>query len=136
MADAHPEETAPAHEGEAQAKTRSRRRIFVRVAMVLVAVVIGILVSVLTVDLGPALRARAEKEGSNFIQRPMRIGRLSARLLPGVFVVEDLVIALDGSAEMRPLVLGAATRASPARRVHGTPRSPEFRDPPGAVVEG
>jgi translocation and assembly module TamB len=93
MADEHPEGTAAASEGETTAKPRSRRRIFVRVAMVLVAVVIGILVSVLTVDLGPALRARAEKEGSNFIQRPMRIGRLSARLLPGVFVVEDLVIA-------------------------------------------
>ena len=48
--------------------------------------------TVFTVDLGPALRERAEREGSKFIQRPMHIGRLSAKLTPGVFVVEDLVI--------------------------------------------
>jgi hypothetical protein len=71
---------------------RSRRLIVLRVAAVFLAVVIGILVSVLTVDLGPNLRARAEREGSKYLERPMRIGRLSARLLPGVFVVEDLVI--------------------------------------------
>jgi hypothetical protein len=63
-----------------------------RVGAVLLAVAIGLLVSILTVDLGPNLRERAEREGSNYLQRPMRIGRLSARLLPGVFVVEDLVI--------------------------------------------
>ena len=39
-----------------------------------------------------SLRARAERDGSKFIQRPMHIGRLSAKLTPGVFVVEDLVI--------------------------------------------
>ena len=71
---------------------RSRRRIFVRVAAVFVAIVIGLLVSVLTVDLGPSLREKAEREGSKYIQRPMHIGRLSARLTPGVFVVEDVVI--------------------------------------------
>jgi hypothetical protein len=64
----------------------------VRVAAVLLAVVIGVLVSVLTVDLGPGLRERAEREGTKYMQRPMRIGRLSARLIPGVFVVENLVI--------------------------------------------
>ncbi len=56
------------------------------------AIVVGLLVSVLTVDLGPRLRERAEREGSKYLQRPLRIGRLSARLIPGVFVVEDLVI--------------------------------------------
>ena len=71
---------------------RSRRRIVLRGAAVFLAIVVGLLVSVLTVDLGPSLRERAEREGSNYIQRPMHIGRLSARLTPGVFVVEDLVI--------------------------------------------
>ena len=71
---------------------RRVRRILVRTAAVLVAVIVGLLVAVLTVDLGPELRARAEREGSRFIQRPMHIGKLSARLLPGVFVIEDLVI--------------------------------------------
>src|SRR5688572_955210 len=92
MAEEHPEASVPTNQGEATPKRRARRRVLVRVGMLLLAVVVGILVSVLTVDLGPSLRARAEQEGSKFIQRPMRIGRLSARLLPGVFVVEDLVI--------------------------------------------
>ncbi len=59
---------------------------------VVVAVLAGVFVAVFTVDLGPSLRKRAETEGSKFIQRPMHIGRLSARLTPGVFVIEDLVI--------------------------------------------
>lgn len=59
---------------------------------VVVAVVAGILVTVFTVDLGPALVARAEREGSKYLERPMRIGRLSAKITPGVFVVEDLII--------------------------------------------
>ena len=71
---------------------RSRRRIVVRAAAVILAIIVGLLVSVLTVDLGPSLRARAEREGSRYIQRPMHIGRLSARLTPGVFVIDDLMI--------------------------------------------
>lgn len=71
---------------------RGRRRILVRIAAVILAIVVGLLVSVLTVDLGPSLRARAEREGSKYIQRPMHIGRLSARLTPGVFVIENLMI--------------------------------------------
>src|SRR5918996_5516264 len=74
-------------------KTRPRlRRLFVRIGAVLLAVIAGVLVSVLTVDLGPTLKARAEAEGSKFLQRPMRLGRLSSRLIPGVFVIENLVI--------------------------------------------
>ena len=49
-------------------------------------------VTSITVDLGPALRARAEVAGSNYLKRPMHIGRLSAKITPGVFVVEGLVI--------------------------------------------
>jgi hypothetical protein len=71
---------------------RRRRRIVLRIGAAIVAVIIGVAIAVLTIDLGPNLRARAEREGTNYLQRPMRIGRLSARLLPGVFVVEDLVI--------------------------------------------
>jgi hypothetical protein len=48
------------------------------------------LVSVVTIDLGPSLRARAESEGSKFIDRPMRIGRLGVHLASGRFIVEDL----------------------------------------------
>jgi hypothetical protein len=56
------------------------------------AIVAGLLVAFLTVDLGPNLRKRAETEGSKYIQRPMHIGKLEATLVPGVFVVRDLVI--------------------------------------------
>ncbi|MGE0447835.1 MAG: hypothetical protein AB7P99_21610, partial [Vicinamibacterales bacterium] len=50
------------------------------------------LVTTLTVDLGPALREQAERGGSAYIQRPMRIGRLGVLLWRGRFFVEDLVI--------------------------------------------
>jgi hypothetical protein len=75
---------------------RRRRHPVIRALRVAVAIVIAIvaaaLVTVFTIDLGPGLRGRAEREGSKFIERPMHIGRLSAKLQPGVFVVEDLVI--------------------------------------------
>jgi translocation-and-assembly-module (TAM) inner membrane subunit TamB-like protein len=49
-------------------------------------------VTSITVDLGPALRARAEVAGSNYLKRPMHIGRLGVHLLRGTFAVDDLVI--------------------------------------------
>ncbi|MXZ72033.1 MAG: hypothetical protein F4Z04_11120 [Acidobacteria bacterium] len=57
-----------------------------------VALVAGGLVSAVTVDLGPSLRARAEQQFANAIDRPVTIGRLSTYLLPGRFLIEDLVI--------------------------------------------
>ncbi|MGE4068615.1 MAG: translocation/assembly module TamB domain-containing protein [Vicinamibacterales bacterium] len=65
----------------------------VRAIVIVVAVVIAVaLVTTVTVDLGPALKARAERAGSNWIDRPMHIGRLGIHLASGRFVVEDLVI--------------------------------------------
>src|SRR6185503_7197682 len=82
--------------GEPREETRSPRRrvprVVVRLAAVLLAVIVALIVTGLTVDLGPAVRARAEREGSRYLQRPMHIGRVSARLLPGVFVFDDLMI--------------------------------------------
>ena len=49
-------------------------------------------VTTLSVDLGPALRARAEVAASGYMGRPMHIGRLSAHLWLGRFVIEDVVI--------------------------------------------
>lgn len=54
-------------------------------------------VAFFTVDLGRVpwlvdLRALAEREGSRLIERPMRIGRISAKITPGDFIIEDLVI--------------------------------------------
>jgi hypothetical protein len=74
-------------------RRRSRARtVAVSLVAVVLAVVMGLLVSVLTVDLGPGLKARAEEAGSRYLERPLHIGRLSSRLIPGVFVVEDLMI--------------------------------------------
>ena len=50
------------------------------------------LVSVVTIDLGPALRVRAEQLFTSRIDRSVSIGRLSTYVLPGRFLIEDLVI--------------------------------------------
>jgi hypothetical protein len=68
------------------------RRLVVRLLAVVVAVLAAVFVTIFTVDLGPSVRAIAEREGTKFMERPMHIGRLSAKLTPGEFVVEDLVI--------------------------------------------
>ncbi len=75
-----------------RARRAAWRRITLALLALIVAVIAGLLVAFFTVDLGPSLRARAEREGSKYIQRPIHIGRLSAKITPGVFVVEDLVI--------------------------------------------
>jgi translocation-and-assembly-module (TAM) inner membrane subunit TamB-like protein len=94
--DETPKETPTSADVEpaAPAPTFARRvrRLFVRVLAVLVAIVAAVFVTVFTVDLGPSVRARAEREGTKFMERPMHIGRLSAKLTPGEFVVEDLLI--------------------------------------------
>jgi hypothetical protein len=83
--------------------TQKTRRA-IKIAVVLFAVLAAaIAVTTVTVDLGPALRERAEQEGSKFIERPMRIGRLSVRLWAGKYVVEDFRI--DGlRPESRPFL--------------------------------
>ena len=58
----------------------------------IVAILAAAIVSSLTVDLGPAVRRRAETEGSKYIERPMRMGSLKIRLLTGKVLVEDLII--------------------------------------------
>jgi hypothetical protein len=64
-----------------------------RAVVVVIAVVLAVaLVTTITIDLGPSLRTRAEREGSRWIDRPMHIGRLGVNLGRGRFVVEDLRI--------------------------------------------
>ena len=86
------EDIQPTGEAAEPPPRRRSRRLLVRIGAILVAIVIGVLVSVFTVDLGPSLRARAEREGTKYLDRSLTIGRLSARLIPGVFVVEDVRI--------------------------------------------
>jgi hypothetical protein len=68
-------------------------RAFALFLTLLVVVLAVALVTSLSVDLGPALRERAEKAGTDYLKRRLTIGRLSVRLLTGSFIVEDLQIA-------------------------------------------
>src|SRR5215218_10361136 len=90
---AEPEEPANGAPREEERSLRRRvPRLVVRLGAVVLAVVTALIVTGLTVDLGPAVRRRAEQEGSKYLLRPLHIGRVSARLLPGVFVFDDLMI--------------------------------------------
>ena len=62
---------------------------FLSILAILLAVA---LITTVSVDLGPALRARAAKAGGNYLKREMAIGGLSVRLLTGTFEVDDLRI--------------------------------------------
>jgi hypothetical protein len=75
---------------------RLRRHALLRYLGVCLSLIVALLaaaiVSSVTVDLGPAVKSRAETEGSKYIERPMRIGSLKIRLLTGKVLVEDLTI--------------------------------------------
>ncbi|MBA3295878.1 MAG: hypothetical protein H0U19_03005, partial [Acidobacteria bacterium] len=74
-------------------RARSRvRRASLFVLALLTAVVAALIVTIFTVDLGPELRVRAEKEGSKWLDRPMHIGSVKALLRPGEFELRDVVI--------------------------------------------
>jgi hypothetical protein len=90
---AEPEE--PAKEAPREEKRSRRRRVprvVVRLGGVVLAVLVSVILTLLTMDLGPWLRGPAEREGSKYLQRPLHIGRISARLVPGTFVFDDLTI--------------------------------------------
>ena len=73
--------------------THGRPSRYVRWAVGTAAVVVAVaIVAVVTIDLGPSLRASAEQAASNQLDREVTIGSISARLMPGEFIVEDLVI--------------------------------------------
>ena len=66
-----------------QATTRVVRRIVVTCAVIIAVT----LVTTVSIDLGPSLKARAEAAASQYMGRPMHIGRLSVHLWLGLFVV-------------------------------------------------
>lgn len=72
--------------------TQKTRRIVRRVVVTCAVLLAVAFVTTVSVDLGPALRARAEAAASEYMGRPMHIGRLSAHLWRGRFVIEDVVI--------------------------------------------
>ncbi len=84
----------------------------VRAIVIVVAVVIAVaLATTVTIDLGPSLKARAEREGSRWIDRPMHIGRLAIHVGRGRFLVEDLRI--DGlTPESRPWLVARRIEVS------------------------
>jgi hypothetical protein len=59
---------------------------------IVVALLAAAIVTSITIDLGPVVRARAEDAGSKYIERPLHIGALKIRLLTGKVLVEDLKI--------------------------------------------
>lgn len=88
------EESAPVEtpaEKPRRAAARARRA-GVRLLGLAAALFAAAVVTTFTIDLGPSLKARAEAEATKYLKRPMRIGKLSARLRPGSFVAEDVVI--------------------------------------------
>lgn len=71
---------------------------FRRLAIVFSALFAAALITLFTVDIGKisiagrSLRTIAEGEGTKFLKRPLRIGRISALLTPGKFALDDVVI--------------------------------------------
>ena len=64
-----------------------------RVTIMIVAALLAVsIVTTLTVDLGPSVRERLQREGTNYLRRPLRIGGLHFRLYTGRFQIDDLVI--------------------------------------------
>ena len=66
---------------------------YARLPLVLaVGLVAALIVTSVTVDVGPALRGQVEQIGSQQLGRPMHVGKLSVYLFLGRFLAEDLVI--------------------------------------------
>ena len=64
-----------------------------RLTIMIVAALLAVsIVTTLTIDLGPSVRARAEREGTRYLERPLHIGGLHFRLYTGKFQIDDLVI--------------------------------------------
>src|SRR5262245_57674619 len=94
MNDVTPQEPSRLHRMRAAVVTigRTLYRYGRRFAVTIGVVVAVLLVSILTIDLGPAVKGYAEKYGGNFLERKMTIGRLGIHIGSGKFVVENLQI--------------------------------------------
>jgi TamB, inner membrane protein subunit of TAM complex len=68
-------------------------RYFRLLLIIAAAILASSVVSTLTVDLGPGLRALAERGATGRLKRAVRMGSLSVRVFTGRFIVGDLVIA-------------------------------------------
>jgi len=59
---------------------------------VVAAALAALVVSLVTIDLGPQLRVRAEAIGSDYLERPMHVGAVRAELWSGRVVLDDVRI--------------------------------------------
>jgi hypothetical protein len=94
MNDAAPHEVSRLRRARAAvgAAGRTLYRYARRFAVTIGIIIAVLIVSTLTIDLGPALKARAEKAGGDWLERTMTIGRLGVHIGSGKFVVENLRI--------------------------------------------
>jgi hypothetical protein len=84
--------------------TQKTRRVLRRIVATCAVILAVVFVTTVSIDLGPALKVRAENAASDYMRRPMHIGRLSVRVWLGRFVLEDVVI--EGmTAESRPFLV-------------------------------
>jgi TamB, inner membrane protein subunit of TAM complex len=83
---------AEASEPSSRSRWGQVRRIVRGVVWAFALVFAVALVTLFSIDLGPSLRGLAERQAGGFLKRDFRIGRLSARLLTGDFVLEDVRI--------------------------------------------
>ena len=77
--------------GESKGESRGRRWSKHALAL-LTAIVAALFVTFFSVDLGPYVKGRAEREGSKWLDRPMHIGSVKALMWPGRYEFTDLVI--------------------------------------------
>jgi hypothetical protein len=63
-----------------------------RVLLVVVLASVALVITFFSVDLGPSFRQRAEQEATKYLERPMHIGKLKARIWPGTYELENVVI--------------------------------------------
>ena len=87
-----PASEALPNEPQGESKGPRWRRWTLHALALLTAVLAALFVTFFTVDLGPFVKERAEREGSKWLDRPMHIGRIVARMTPGRFEFQDVVI--------------------------------------------
>lgn len=94
----HESAPQPGTEAPSQRPRGTRRRAVARwikrVLALGVAVLAGVFLITFSIDLGrfPIVKRQAEQRASDFMHRPMHIGSVSARLVPGVFDFTDVTI--------------------------------------------
>jgi hypothetical protein len=77
----------------AHPRTQTTRKIVRRTLAVASVILAVAFILTLTMDLGPALRKRAETGGTNYLKREMTIGELHIRIWDGAYVIRNLRIA-------------------------------------------